>query len=424
MKEKGVSLDYAFFVSTIKEYPDNPKEIYKTYSHLYKDYFDAGDMFEEMKYNILTFQRVPSIEELSVKFSIDFKDIKPDMPSGYYLKAIKERYLKRNIKNFATHIESANLSDIDVNDLYKPVLRMSEEYRRIINLESSYVKSISEVGDEAIAIIDNALSGKNINYIPAPWATFQEHTGGILPGEVMIIAGRPGTGKTWMLYKWAYFLATMGRRVILFNTEMSATATMLRLACLESGVHVSDIRSKTISADKAEVVKRKIKDISQMDNFIITDVGFTPTMSNVIDSIKQYRPEIAFIDSAYLIKADMLMGSRTENASEVADSLKSVAISIGIPIVYAIQHNREAVKGAPSLATLSLSDSNAWNASFVLSIDPPKDFGDDMSVTKNTWKVHMIKNREGTLCTFYVSKETYEETEYQEINVSNVTLRI
>jgi len=186
-------------------------------------------------------------------------------------------------------------------------------------------------------------------------------------------------------------------------------ATVLRIACLETDIRVRSVRNRTLTYNEAEILKNKIDEIKKLTNFIITDVGFSPSLSNIEKIIKEQKPDISFIDSMNLIKADSAI-TRTDNAAAVSDALKDLAASLGCPIVGATQHNREAVKGAPSLATLALTDANAWNASFVLSIDPPISDSDGDFVD-GTLKVHLIKNREGDLVTFYINRKTYEETD-------------
>ncbi|MEM4205776.1 MAG: DnaB-like helicase C-terminal domain-containing protein [Nitrososphaerota archaeon] len=422
---KGAGIDLAFFCKSIEEYKKNPREISKLYKSLRKELFDNQEIFEYIQYQIKVFNRVPEFVEIQEKFGIDISLINTSYSTEYFVSLIKDRYLRRGLVRFAKSVaEEKDISSINIDDLYKPIIRLSEEYREITDIENAFVKSISELVDEAKAIVDEAVTGNNSRLIKSPWPTFQKSTGGVAPGEFTIIAGRPGTGKTWMLYKWAYSVASDGKRVLLFNTEMSGSATLLRLACLNTGLRVSSIRNRTITIQDADVLKREIDRIRDLKNLIITDVGFSPTLMNIIKEIKNHSPDIVFIDSAYLIRASEYGNlSRTENASEVSDSLKNAAISLNIPIVCAIQHNREAVRGVPSLATLSLTDSNAWNASFVLSIDPPVSKGTPSPVSE-TWRVHIIKNREGDLATFNISKETYEETQSEEYSVFGVKVRL
>lgn len=425
---KGVMIDFAFFAKSISEYKNNSKEISKLYKSLKKELFDNEEIFEYIQYNIKVFNRVPDFNEIRDKFGIDLSTIDTSNASHsleYFIAAIKDRYLKRAVVKFARSIEDEkNISSIKIDALFKPIIRLSEEYKEITDIENEFVKSISELADEAIGIVSDAISGSS-RLIVSPWPTFQKCAGGISPGEFAIIAGRPGTGKTWMLYKWAYFVSQLGKKVLLFNTEMSGSATLLRLACLNTGLRVSSIRNRTITAEEAEILKQEISRIKDMKNLIITDVGFSPTLSNIIKEIKNHNPDIVFIDSAYLIRANESgQMSRTENASEVSDVLKSASVTYNIPIVCAIQHNREATKGAPSLATLSLTDSNAWNASFVLSIDPPPAQSALTGPVSDTWKVHLIKNREGDLASFNVSKETYDETEGEQFSVFGVKVKL
>jgi len=423
---KGVGIDFAFFAKTIYEYKNNSKEIYKIYKGLKKELFDNEELFEYIQYNIRVFNRAPDFEEIKNKFGIELDKIKIDDSYSleYFIALIKDRYLKRAISKFSRSISENDITKLKVDDLYRPVVRLSEEYKEITDIENEFAKPMGDLAEEAISMIESAVSGSISGAIYSPWPSFQKCTGGVLPGEYTIIAGRPGTGKTWLLYKWAYFAANnLDKKVLLFNTEMSGKATLLRLACLNTGYRVSAIRNKTLTRIEADNLKNEINRMKNIKNLIITDIGFTPSLSNIIKEIKAANPDIVFIDSAYLIRSENAM-TRTENASEVSDTLKNISLSFGIPIVCAIQHNREAVRGSPSLATLSLTDSNAWNASFVLSIDPPPAIDVSGNVISTTWKIHLIKNREGDLGSFYVSKENYEEVEGEMLSVFGARVRI
>ena len=407
-KLEGVSIDLAFFAKSIVDYKSDPANIKKIYSSVKKELFDNFEIFEFIQYTIRIFGRTPSFEEVKEKFSIDLSQVEIDQrPIEYYLQEIKDRYLKRGILRFVQSFNGQNIGSAKVADIYRPIIRLSEEFKEITAGET-HVKNVSDLSEEVKMVVDAAVSGNQLG-LSTPWKTFSDASGGMWPGEYTIIAGRPGTGKTWMLYKWAYYLAKLNKRVLLFNTEMSGVSTILRIACLETDIRVKSVRNRTLTYGEAEVLKNKIDEIKKLTGFIITDVGFSPSLSNIEKIIKEQKPDISFIDSMNLIKADSTT-TRTDNAAAVSDALKDLAASLGCPIVGATQHNREAVKGAPSLATLALTDANAWNASFVLSIDPPMAEADGEFVD-GTLKVHLIKNREGDLATFYVDRRTYEETD-------------
>ncbi len=372
---------------------------------------------------------MPDIAEIKSSYGVDLDviEVDPQLSVEYYLSLIKERYLKRAVSRLYSSIDKKNLVSLDIESLYKPILRLSDEYKEIMSGGEEVIKTIPEVSNELIEILNKIPTNEPISLVTSPWPTFSKSIGGLMPGEIAIIAGRPGTGKTWMLYKWALYLAEKKFVVLLINTEMSANATMLRLACLNTGVKVSAVRNRDITTSELDRLKQELDRMKNLDNFIITDVGFSPTLSTIVKYIKMYNPSIVFIDSAYLIRADSShYMSRTENASEVSDAIKVLATSNKIPIVYVIQHNREAVKGTPNLATLSLTDSNAWNSSFVLSIDPPPMKNSLGAVEFKTWEVHMIKNREGELPKFYISKETYDEVPSPEYSIFDgaITLKL
>ncbi|MFO0202940.1 MAG: replicative DNA helicase, partial [Alphaproteobacteria bacterium] len=103
-------------------------------------------------------------------------------------------------------------------------------------------RKVGEYMPELLKRIETATENKGITGIETGIRQFDRHTGGLQPGELYIMAGRPGMGKTALMMTWALNIAMSGIPVAVFSLEMTAEEISMRLMASVSGTSGADMK--------------------------------------------------------------------------------------------------------------------------------------------------------------------------------------
>ena len=166
--------------------------------------------------------------------------------------------------------------------------------------------------------------------------------GGLINGELYILAGRPGMGKSSLALKIILYLVKYGRRVGLFSLEMSGETVIGRLAALDSQVSHRDIMDGKVQGDDLKRYIESAKRIGAMDNLVIDD---TPSlkMSIIRSRAKRehaiYGLDVVFVDHFNIAKAN-ITGTDTAMNNDIADQAQAMSKELNIPVVGLLQLTR------------------------------------------------------------------------------------
>jgi replicative DNA helicase len=233
------------------------------------------------------------------------------------------------------------------------------------------------------------------------WPTLNEATNGAMGGDLIVVAGRPGMGKSWMMLEMALAAHYTGRTVAFASMEMSLMQISRRMLGAMTGINPNDIRAGNLSTWAEDDLTNKISELAEDTPIHLFRGDMKKNVSGIEQMMDEFDPEILFVDAAYLLSpaARQKNGiSRWESISEVVRELKQLALRKDKPIVISVQFNRnQKNKGkkddegvAPDLGDIAGSDSIPQDASVVLGVSSWKaPFADTRRV------VHVMKNREG-----------------------------
>ena len=165
---------------------------------------------------------------------------------------------------------------------------------------------------------------------------------GFRPGNLIVLAARPGHGKTALATCMSLNAARDGHAVLYISLEMSSEELALRLLSLESGIEHSRIRDGKLDAPSMERVATAQNDLSRCP-FMIFDR--TPLhMSDIAASVRviarRKNLKLVVIDYLQLIEPADRKVIREQQVAEMSRTLKTLAKSVGIPIVCLAQLNR------------------------------------------------------------------------------------
>lgn len=285
------------------------------------------------------------------------------------------------------------------------------------------LKAIGDVGVSAIQTITEIRAGRRMGGVATGIPRLDYMTGGgFKPGQLIILAARPGIGKTALALQWAFRMAEKSGPVAFWMLEMSEEEVWNRIAGRRAGVPSFKIANGMMDKSEWQKVQDAREDIQGYPLLLNDQAEITvPEIRIQYDRALAQMGEIkaGFVDYLQLLtspKDGNKNKSEATRVGELSRSLKLMAKDRGVPLIVLSQLNREVEKrsnGKPQLSDLRDSGSIEQDADMVIFLHrktlDPKD---------NTAELIVAKHRNGptgvitleTDMTTYDFKEKTRET--------------
>ena len=291
---------------------------------------------------------------------------------------VKNDSLLRGLINAAVHIKALSESSTDYADI------VVEEAEKLLfdvtnkQISSSF-QSLSSIYTETLELLEaqSVQKGNVMLGVPTGFKELDNVLVGMRPGDLIVLAARPGVGKTALALNIAANAARSGAQVAFFSLEMPAQQLVYRLLSAEAGIDSHKMRTGRLSpADFQEIVRIG----NELDKFKF-DIDDSPGLS-ILELRAKARRQLhhttgsGLVVVAYLQLMEPPRTSRQrERHLEVGDisrGLKILAKELGVPILALSQLNR-VVEGRrdkrPQLSDLRESGSIEQDADVLMFID-------------------------------------------------------
>lgn len=244
-----------------------------------------------------------------------------------------------------------------------------------------------------------------VNLIPMPWQRLTEALGGGLrPGELVILAARPGLGKSAAAGQMALAAAQAERSAVVFSLEMENRQIWQRMFANVGRVSLQRFRRGKLDLDERDRVRSAMTYLLGFENLRISDRPHRTmaAIERVLRREAARRPvNLVLIDYLQLLQLAKRPRSRVEEMTEITRTLKLMAKEFAATFVVMAQLNRESVKEnrEPRLDDLRESGSIEQDADIVIFIyQKPSD--KERSIRERTncpTELIMAKQRQGPL---------------------------
>lgn len=240
--------------------------------------------------------------------------------------------------------------------------------------------SIQAVADDAMERLADRMEGRLSPGIRVGFSRFDELTQGFQPGNLIVLAARPGIGKTALALNWILRAAEerngqQGHCGAFFSLEMSHEEVFMRLLSAKSQTNMKDLQSGRATGRLDHVLKTR-DEMMQLPLFICDLASITvPQIRNmIVKQGSQSNRKIDFVIIDYLQLLSSPEGSRGAKQNEavrigeISRALKIMAKDFGIPVVVLSQLNREVehrTGGRPQLSDLRDSGAIEQDADMV-----------------------------------------------------------
>jgi replicative DNA helicase len=207
---------------------------------------------------------------------------------------------------------------------------------------------IKEAIEEGLEFIDRARqSEKLIHGLPTGFWDLDRLTTGFYPGDLVVVAGRPGVGKSGFMLSIAVKLAfTMEVPVAIFLLEATRFQLSLRMLSILSGVPLRNLRVGFVSDDVWSNIVLAGTELAESPIFIEDNPRLT--IAELREKSKKLREEkgveVIFVDYLQLLRVSFRRNTRQEEVADISMELKAIAKELAVPVVALSQLSRQVEK--------------------------------------------------------------------------------
>jgi replicative DNA helicase len=331
----------------------------------------------------------------------------------FHSRIILQKYIQRSLIKISSElIEESYDETTDVFDL------LDRAESRLYEVTQGNIKRSSETAQslvlQAKKRIEEIASKEGLSGIATGFEKLDKITSGWQPSDLIIIAARPGMGKTAFVLSMARNIAIdFGHPVALFSLEMSSVQLITRLISSETGLSSEKLRTGKLEKHEWEQLSIKVKNLEKAPLFI----DDTPSLS--IFDLRAKSRRLASQHGIKLIVVDYLQlmtaggsngkggGNREQEISTISRNLKALAKELSVPVIALSQLSRavetRGTSKRPLLSDLRESGAIEQDADIVSFIYRPEyykiDEWDDEEASPTTGQAEFIiaKHRNGSL---------------------------
>jgi replicative DNA helicase len=279
----------------------------------------------------------------------------------FHSRIILQKFIQRSLIKISSEIiEDSYDESTDVFDL------LDKAESKLYDITQGNIKRSSETAQslviQAKKRIEEIAGKEGLSGVATGFDSLDKVTSGWQPSDLIIIAARPGMGKTAFVLSMARNVAIeYGHPVALFSLEMSSVQLITRLISSETGLSSEKLRTGKLEKHEWEQLSIKVKNLEKAPLFI----DDTPSLS--IFDLRAKSRRLASQHGIKLIIVDYLQlmtaggnngkgsGNREQEISTISRNLKALAKELGVPVIALSQLSR-AVETRPGHKRPLLSD--------------------------------------------------------------------
>ena len=360
-----------------------------------EDYFDADShkwilkniiqYFD--KYHTVITMDVLKIELVKIENEVLKTAIKEELRNSYQASQQDLEYVQEEFTTFCKN-QKLKQALMDSADLLN-----AGDYDSIRGMIETALKAGMDknIGHEYLKDIESRYRENYRPTIPTPWQVLNEgFQGGFGPGDLGIVFGNPGGGKSWMMVALAAHAVQQGFNVIYYTLELGEDYVGKRFDCYFTGYSIDEVNKHR---DKVEEIVTKLPGKLIVKEYAPKSATVTTIKSHIQKcEDMDFKADLVIIDYVdYLRAPSKKYAERKDEIDDVFVAVKGLAKELKIPILTPSQVNRmgakdaviEGDKAAGSYDKLMVAD-------VAISLSRQKE-----DKVNGTGRVHIMKNRYG-----------------------------
>lgn len=305
--------------------------------------------------------------------------------AGYYAGIVAEKALLRRLVAAGTRIVQYGYAGAEGADVAEVVDRAQAEVYDVTDRRTSEdFVPLEELLQPTMDEIDAIASAGGISKgVPTGFTDLDEITNGLHPGQMIIVAARPGVGKSTIGMDFLRSCSIKHQMPsVIFSLEMSKTEIVMRLLSAEAKIKLGDMRAGRMSDDDWTRLARRMSEISEAPLYI--DDSPNLTMMEIRAKARRLNQKVGLklivVDYLQLMTSGKRHESRQQEVSEFSRNLKLLAKELEVPVVAISQLNRgpeQRTDKRPQVSDLRESGSLEQDADMVILLHRPDAFERD-----------------------------------------------
>ena len=285
--------------------------------------------------------------------------------------------------------------DTVIDEAEKSIFSISE--RRVRHDLQPIQQVLSEVYDHIDTLSQRS---EEIMGVPTGLIDLDKILGGLQKSDLLIIAGRPGMGKTgFMLSVLKNAAQRYKKHVAMFSLEMSNEQLVQRLIAQETGIDTQRLRTGKLTEEEWPLFTHAIEVLADTHVFLDDTPAITPMQlrTKCRRLHMEYELDLIIIDYLQLMSGDTRNDNRVQEVSYISRNLKVLARELNVPVLTAAQLSRAVEQRAdkkPVLSDLRESGSLEQDADIVMFIHRPDALEKD-NPKSNLAEIIIAKHRNG-----------------------------
>ena len=311
-------------------YTTKHQELWKSFERLYKNNvpIDTVTVFGDLKDNVKD-------HNLTTYYLTGLADGVPTTANAEtYAKNIWYKFIQRKA------VKSSQI-------LYNLTLQNTDDIIEVLHHHEKIIQELKDIAPSKVVetkdILTNTVEAlkEGTNLIPFGIEQLDNAAGGMTRGEITVVGGRPGHGKTTMIINIVKRLLEQGKKVMLFNREMTNVEMMKKILVMEfQQFSYERIRKAAdISKEITEINLKKEELGEKYKNLIMLDD--CKTLADAMKEISKEKPDVVLDDYIQLIRTD---GGNKDRRFEIEDIMldyKWICKKIKCSAILVSQLNRE-----------------------------------------------------------------------------------
>ncbi len=302
-------------------------------------------------------------------------NFKGDHPRSYANKVLgyaAKRRMMEEFNNGATWAQNGREPDEIRNDMIKRLTNIKVPNAKANQHTMTFKEALSKNYDE--------VSNGNVSFVPTGLIDIDRALdGGLYAPDFMIVAGRPGTGKTALLLGAAIHAAKKkNKRVVMFSLEMSNSQIVTRAASAETGIPFGVMRARKMNDLQFPLYTNFIEEFENLPLHLndMPAISINAMRQTVYEIIANHGMiDLIIVDYLQLqgVDAGVKFGNRQEEVSSISRGLKAMAKEFDVPVLAGAQLSRAVEQRAekkPILSDLRESGSLEQDSDIVSFIHP------------------------------------------------------
>lgn len=321
-----------------------------------------------------------------------------------YGRIVEANAIRRRMLNAANEIaklayqQEASIDTV-MDEAEKTVFGVSErrttrDLRKIQEVLSEYYDRVDQLSTR----------GADAFGVPTGFTDLDRLLSGMQPSDLLIVAGRPGTGKTAFMLSAAKNAAQKYKKhVAIFSLEMSSEQLVQRMIAQETGIDSQRLRTGRLEGDEWALFAHAVEVLSDTVIFLDDTPALTPLQlrTKCRRLHAEYNLDLILVDYLQLMSSGTRSENRVQEVSYISRNLKVLARELNVPVLAAAQLSRAIEQRAdkePQLSDLRESGSLEQDADIVMFINRPELYDKD-TLLKNIAQIKVAKHRNGPIGT-------------------------